>query len=70
MKLLSINHIKWQMAFVFLFINQLVQADDFPDFLDDAEDVPAAPIDEWLIPMGFLALLLLYYYRRYRLMKS
>lgn len=64
MKLLSINHIKWQIAFVFLFINQLVQADDFPDFLDDAEDIPPAPIDHWIIPMVLLAILILYHYSK------
>lgn len=64
MKLLSINHIKWQIAFVFLFINQLVQADDFLDFLDDAEDIPPAPIDQWIIPMVVLALLIMYYYNK------
>lgn len=64
MKLLSINHIKWQMAFVFLFINQLVQADDFPDFLDDAEDVPAAPIDDWIFPMVLLGIVMIVYYSK------
>jgi len=65
MKLLSINYIKWQIALVFLFINQFVQAsDDFPDFLDDAEDIPPAPIDQWIIPMVVLALLIMYYYNK------
>ena len=48
----------------FFFINQLVQADDFPDFLDDAEDEPAAPIDDWIFPMALLGIAMMVYYTK------
>ena len=52
-------------------LSLVVNAQD-PGFPGGGEDpgTPAAPIDGWLIPMGLLAMYLIYYYRRYRLIKS
>lgn len=65
---------KIELGFYLMVLNlcsfTLVAQEDDPGFPTEDPGTPAAPIDEWLIPMGFLALLLLYYYRRYRLMKS
>jgi len=35
-----------------------------PSFTNDVEDVPAAPIDDWVLPMFILGLLLIYYIHR------
>jgi hypothetical protein len=55
--------IKYQFIVILLF-TQFVQAQ--PGFeSDDVEDVPAAPIDNWLIPMFVVGVVLVYYiYRR------
>jgi hypothetical protein len=36
---------------------------DFP-FEGDPGDVPAAPIDQWIIPIVVLALVIMYYYNK------
>jgi hypothetical protein len=36
---------------------------DFP-FEGDPGDEPAAPIDQWIIPMVVLALVIMYYYNK------
>lgn len=55
--------IKYQFIVILLF-TQFVQAQ--PGFeSDDVEDVPAAPIDNWLIPMFVVGVVLVYYiYKR------
>ena len=55
--------IKYQFIVILLF-TQFVQAQ--PGFeSDDVEDVPAAPIDNWLVPMFVIGVVLVYYiYRR------
>lgn len=55
--------IKYQFIVILLF-TQFVQAQ--PGFeSDDVEDVPAAPIDNWLMPMFVVGVVLVYYiYRR------
>ena len=56
---------------LFCMLSLVVNAQD-PGFPGGGEDpgTPAAPIDGWLIPMGLLAMYLIYYYRKYRLIKS
>ena len=63
MKKLNRNRIQYQLVVIVLFLSQFVQAQ--PGFDDDTVDVPAAPIDEWLLPMFVVGIVLVYYiYRR------
>jgi len=63
MKKLNRNRIQYQLVVIVLFLSQFVQAQ--PGFDDDTVDVPAAPIDEWLLPMFVVGVVLVYYiYRR------
>ena len=63
MKKLNRNRIQNQLVVIVLFLSQFVQAQ--PGFDDDTVDVPAAPIDEWLLPMFVVGIVLVYYvYRR------
>jgi len=64
MKKINRNGIKYPLLVLVFFIEQLLQAQ--PGFeSDDVEDVPAAPIDNWLIPMFVVGVVLVYYiYRR------
>ena len=63
MKKLNRNRIQYQLVVTVLFLAQFVLAQ--PGFDDDTEDVPAAPIDEWLLPMFLVGVVLVYYiYRR------
>lgn len=63
MKKLNRNRIQYQLVVIVLFLSQFVQAQ--PGFDDDTVDVPAAPIDEWLLPMFVVGVVLVYYiYKR------
>ena len=63
MKRLNNNSIKYQLIITFLFLAQFVQAQ--PGFeSDDVEDVPAAPIDDWIFPMVLLGIAMIVYYTK------
>ena len=62
MKRLNNNCIKYQLIVTFLFLTQFVQAQPGFDDGDDVVDVPAAPIDDWVVPMAVLGILLIYYF--------
>lgn len=59
MKKLNRNRIQYQLVVTVLFLAQFVQAQ--PGFDDDTVDVPAASIDDWVLLMGVLGILLIYY---------
>ena len=63
MKKLNRTTIKYQLVVIVLFLAQFVQAQ--PGFeSDDVEDVPAAPIDEWIFPMVLLGIAMIVYYTK------
>jgi hypothetical protein len=65
MKLMHIKNIKGQILIAFLFINELVQANELPpDFSNDVEDVPGASIDQWENLILIVALFVIYYYSK------
>ena len=65
MKKINRNGIKYPLLVLVFFIEQLLQAQPGFDNGDDVQDVPAAPIDNWLIPMFVVGVVLVYYiYRR------
>ena len=68
MKKLNRNRIQYQLVVTVLFLAQFVQAQ--PGFDDDTVDVPAAPIDDWVLPMGVLGILLIYYFYKKQLISK
>lgn len=64
MKRLNQNNSKYQLVLTLLFLVQFAQAQPGFDDGDDVVDVPAAPIDQWLLPMFVLGLVLVYWYTR------
>lgn len=62
MKKLNRTKIKYQLVVILVFLAQFVQAQPGFDDGDDVVDVPAAPIDDWVVPMGVLGILLIYYF--------
>lgn len=68
MKKLNRNSIQYQLVVTVLFLAQFVQAQ--PGFDDDTVDVPAAPIDDWVLPMGVLGILLIYYFYKIQLISK
>ena len=63
MKKLNRTTIKYQLVVIVLFLTQFVQAQ--PGFeSDDVEDVPAAPIDDWIFPMVLLGIAMIVYYMK------
>jgi hypothetical protein len=60
MKKLNRTKIKYQLVVILVFLAQFVQAQ--PSFDDDTVDVPAAPVDDWVVPMAVLGILLIYYF--------
>jgi hypothetical protein len=67
MKKLNRNRIQYQLVVTVLFLTQFVQAQ--PVF-DDGDDVQDVPIDNWLLPMGVLGILLLYYFYKKQLISK
>ena len=68
MKKLNRNRIQYQLVVIVLFLSQFVLAQ--PGFDDDTVDVPAAPIDDWVLPMGVLGILLIYYFYKKQLISK
>jgi len=65
MKIMYIKNIKGQILIAFLFVNQLLQANDLPpDFNNDVEDVPGASIDQWIFLMVLLGIGMMVYYMK------
>ncbi len=62
MKKLNSTRIKYQFIVIVLFLTEFVQAQPGFDDGDDVEDVPAAPIDDWLIPLIVLGLIFMFFY--------
>lgn len=61
MKVAIKTKIKFQLLVVALFASQLINAQDPGGFDDDIQDVPAAPINDWIIPILLVATCLLFY---------
>jgi len=63
---------KYQISLIYILflVVQTVQSQDF-SFNDDVEDVPAAPIDDYVIPAALLVLVLVFIinYKRYKATK-
>ena len=70
MKKLNRNRIQYQLVVTVLFLTQFLQAQPVFDDGDDVQDVPAAPIDEWVLPMGVLGILLIYYFYKKQLISK
>lgn len=64
MKRLNNNSIKYQLIVTFLFLAQFVQAQPGFDDGDDVVDVPAAPIDDWVLPMVIVGIAIIAYYTK------
>lgn len=64
MKSSHINKIKFPVLIVLLFLTQWVHADT--GFDDDVQDVPEAPIDNWIESVLIVGLVVLFFYFRKR----
>ena len=64
MKKLNSTRIKYQFIVIVLFLTEFVQAQPGFDDGDDVEDVPAAPIDDWIFPMVLLGIAMMVYYTK------
>ena len=62
MKKINNNNIKYQLVLAFVCLTQFIQAQPEFDDGDDVVDVPAAPIDDWIVPMFIIGIILLFYY--------
>jgi hypothetical protein len=62
MKKLNCNNIKYQLLLTLVILTQFVQAQPSFDDGDDVQDVPAAPIDDWIIPMIIIVLVMVFFY--------
>lgn len=60
MKKLNRTKIKYQLVLILVFLAQFVQAQPGFDDGDDVEDVPAAPIDDWVVPAILITILLVF----------
>lgn len=54
------KNFKYQLALVLVFLTQIIQAQT--GFGDDVEDVPAAPINDWIIPAIVVMIVMVYFY--------
>ena len=61
MKNINLKNITFQIIVVLFFVTQWVQAESGLGFDDDVQDVPAAPIDDYLIPAIILISLYVFY---------
>ena len=64
MKKLNSTRIKYQFIVIVLFLTQFVQAQPGFNDGDDVEDVPAAPIDDWIFPMLLLGIAIIIYHTK------
>lgn len=64
MKKLNSTTIKYQFVVTVLFVTQFLQAQPGFDDGDDVEDVPVAPIDDWIFPMVLLGIVMMVYYTK------
>lgn len=62
MRTTHMNNVKYHLIVVLLFLTQLIQAQT--EFADNVEDVPAAPIDEWALPMLIIGIMVMLFYCR------
>lgn len=63
MKKINNYIVRYQFVFVLLFIVQFAQAQ--PEFeSDNVVDVPAAPIDQWILPMIALGIAMRYHFMK------
>lgn len=62
MKKLNRNRIQYQLVVTVLFLAQFAQAQPGFDDGDDVVDVPAAPIDDWILPMAIIGIVVMYYF--------
>jgi hypothetical protein len=60
MKKSNRTKIKYQLVLILVFLAQFVQAQ--PGFDDDTVDVPAAPIDDWVLPMFLVGIIIVVYF--------
>ena len=64
MKNINFKNIPFQIILGLLFVTQWVQAESGLGFEDDVQDVPAAPIDNWVAPAVFITILLVFLYQK------
>lgn|GEM_PF-4510951 len=64
MKRLNKKSIKYQLVITFLLLVQFVQAQPGFDDGDDALDVPAVPIDEWIFLMVLIGIAMMVYHTK------
>lgn len=60
MKKLNRTKIKYQLVVILVFLAQFVKAQPSFDDGDDVVDVPAAPIDDWVVPAVLITILLVF----------
>ncbi|MBP6073800.1 MAG: hypothetical protein KA486_02405 [Flavobacterium sp.] len=63
MRNLNYPAIRYQFLLVLFFLVQFTQAN--PPVFDDGDDVldvPAAPIDDWILPMAIIGIAVMYYF--------
>jgi hypothetical protein len=64
MKKINNNNIKYQLVLAFVCLTQFIQAQPEFEDGDDVVDVPAAPIDDWIVPMFIIGIVFMFFYFR------
>jgi hypothetical protein len=61
MKNINFKNIPFKIILAFLFVTPWVQAESGLGFDDDVQDVPATPINDYIIPAIILMILFVFY---------
>ncbi|WP_396186605.1 hypothetical protein [Flavobacterium sp.] len=64
MKKINNNNIKYQLVLAFVCLTQFIQAQPEFEDGDDVVDVPAAPCDDWIVPMFTIGIVFMFFYFR------